>query len=72
MSNGSAGRVVTDRQTDGRYQVHYLPRFAVDIQIGHTLSVSITTNQNYIIDLDADQYRSMSINSRYFIMLVGI
>ncbi len=29
-SNGSARRVVTDGQTDGRYQVHYLPRFAVD------------------------------------------
>ena len=30
MSNGSAVRVVTDGRTDGRYQVHYLPRFAVD------------------------------------------
>ncbi len=33
-SNGSARRVVTDgqtdRRTDGGYQVHYLPRFAVD------------------------------------------
>ncbi len=33
-SNGSAVRAQTDRQTngrtDGRYQVHYLPRFAVD------------------------------------------
>ncbi len=29
-SNGSAMRVSTDRQTDGRYQIHYLPRFAVD------------------------------------------
>ncbi len=26
----SAVRVLTNRQTDGRYQVHYLPRFAVD------------------------------------------
>ncbi len=25
MSNGSAVRALTDRWTDGRYQVHYLP-----------------------------------------------
>ncbi len=29
-SNGSAVRAQTDIQMDGRYQVHYLPRFAVD------------------------------------------
>ncbi len=37
-SNGSAVRVQTngqaDRQTDRRYQVHYLPRFAVDNKLG--------------------------------------
>ncbi len=29
-SNGSGVRALTDRRMDGRYQVHYLPRFAVD------------------------------------------
>ena len=29
-SNGSAVRVQTDGQMDGRYQVHYLPPFAVN------------------------------------------
>ncbi len=29
-SNGSGVRVVTDGRMDGRNQVHYLPRFAVD------------------------------------------
>ncbi len=29
-SNGSAVRVSADRQMDGRYQIHYLPRFVVD------------------------------------------
>ena len=29
-SNGSAVRAQTDKRTDRRYQVHYLPRFAVD------------------------------------------
>ncbi len=45
-SNGSARRVVTDRrtdgQTDGRYQVHYLPRFAVDNEGNKIMYIVLT------------------------------
>ncbi len=30
----------TDGQTDGRYQVHYLPRFAVDNYLKHLFGFS--------------------------------
>ena len=50
-SNSSAKRVVTDRRTDrrtdGRYQVHYLPRFAVD------KNITAATNKGGMYDLHA-------------------
>ncbi len=34
----------TDRRTDGRYQVHYLPRFAVDKYVDDTSPVEISNS----------------------------
>ena len=49
-SNGSAVRAQTNRRTDGRYQVHHLPRFAVDNKVDRSpmnTLMSISQNANF-------------------------